>query len=77
MRRPTRMPAPAADHEEDVPRPRGQIDRMRENKRTCPDFDAGDVGAMRANYAGKVSLIDDQIGEILASSKSAAKWTIP
>ena len=56
---PARMPAPATDDEEEVPRPRGQIDRMRENKRTCPDFDAGDVGAMRANYAGNVSLIDD------------------
>ena len=62
---PARMPAPATDDEEEVPRPRGQIDRMRENKRACPDFDDGDVGAMRANYAGNVSLIDDQIGEIL------------
>ena len=62
---PARMPAPATD-EEEVPRPRGQIDRMRENKSYCPDFDDGDVGAMRANYAGNVSLIDDQIGEILA-----------
>ena len=62
---PARMPAPATDDEEEVPRPRGQIDRMRKNKRACPDFDDGDVGAMRANYAGNVSLIDDQIGEIL------------
>ncbi len=61
---PARMPPPATD-EEEVPRPRGQIDRMRENKSYCPDFDDGDIGAMRANYAGNVSLIDDQIGEIL------------
>ena len=62
---PNAMPAPAGN-EQDGPRPMGQIDRMRENKRYCPDFDAGDIGAMRANYAGNVSLIDDQIGEILA-----------
>ena len=69
---PARMPAPATD-EEEVPRPRGQIDRMRENKRACPDFDDGDVGAMRANYAGNVSLIDDQIGEILGCHRRARR----
>jgi len=59
---PGSMPQPAT-HDTDSPRPRGQIDRMFEN--SSPAFEAGDVGAMRADYAGSVSLIDDQIGEIL------------
>jgi choline-sulfatase len=31
----------------------------------APKFDSGDVGRLRADYAGKVTLIDHQIGEIL------------
>lgn len=31
----------------------------------APTFENGDISALRANYAGKVTLIDDQIGEIL------------
>ena len=38
---------------------------MFEHRRNLPAFEAGEVGAMRADYAGSVSLIDDQIGEIL------------
>lgn len=30
-----------------------------------PDLTADDIAAMRANYAGKVALIDDEIGEIV------------
>ena len=33
--------------------------------RSTPSFDPGDQAAMRANYAGNVTLIDDQIGEIV------------
>ncbi|MCE2426109.1 MAG: sulfatase-like hydrolase/transferase, partial [Pseudomonadales bacterium] len=62
---PESMPPPAAN-EPDPPRPSGQIDRMFENRKRLPAFEAGEVGAMRADYAGSVSLIDDQIGEILA-----------
>ena len=61
---PETMPEPAVD-EPGGPRPRGRVDEYKESKRTCPDFEEGEVGAMRANYAGNVSLIDDQIGEIL------------
>ena len=35
------------------------------SKKKSPKFDAGDVAKMRADYAGNVTLIDDQIGEIL------------
>ena len=32
-----------------------------------PDFDPGDIGKMRANYAGTVTLIDEQIGRVLSA----------
>ena len=61
---PTDMPKPiprqAAGN-----RPRGSLDNLMKNKKKSPKFDVGDVGKMRADYAGNVSLIDDQIGEIL------------
>ena len=44
-------------------RPRGKLDQLRGKRK--PDFDNGDVAKMRADYAGNVTLIDDQIGEIL------------
>jgi len=44
-------------------RPRGNLDNMM--NRMNPKFEAGEVGRMRANYAGNVNLIDAQIGEIL------------
>ncbi len=44
-------------------RPRGNLDNMM--NRMNPKFEEGEVGRMRANYAGNVTLIDAQIGEIL------------
>lgn len=63
---PEAMPPPALNVT-DPPRPRGQIDRRFENMRNFPALESGDVGAMRADYAGSVSLIDDQIGDILSA----------
>lgn len=60
---PASMPPPAI-HERGSPRPRGQVDKMMEN--SSPAFEDGEVAALRADYAGSVSLIDDQIGEILS-----------
>ena len=34
-------------------------------QRVNPTFEPGEIGRLRANYAGNVTLIDDQIGEIL------------
>ncbi len=62
---PESMPPPATN-DIDAPRPRGQIDQRFEGMKRYPAFETGEVGAMRADYAGGVSLIDDQIGEILA-----------
>ena len=44
-------------------RPRGRLDRLLQ--RMNPEFEPGEIGRLRANYAGNVTLIDDQIGEIL------------
>ena len=59
------MPQPAMT-DTDLPRPRGHLDRLFEHRQNRLTFEPGEVGAMRADYAGSVSLIDDQIGEILA-----------
>ena len=44
-------------------RPQGHLDRLMQ--RMNPTFEAGEIGRLRANYAGNVTLIDAQIGEIL------------
>ena len=59
---PEAMPKPVPRPTEDHDRPRGWLDHRME---TSPQFDPGDEAAMRANYAGNVTLIDDQIGQIL------------
>ena len=59
---PDAMPAPVPRSLDEQPRPRGWLDKRLES---APVFDAGDEAAMRANYAGNVSLIDDQIGQII------------
>ena len=57
---PPPIPRPAAGEHE---RHRGNLDNMME--RMNPKFEAGEVGRLRADYAGNVTLIDAQIGEIL------------
>ena len=46
-------------------RPLGNLDNTM--NRMNPPFEEGEVGRLRADYAGNVTLIDDQIGEILAA----------
>ena len=55
---PPAVPRPPAGE-----RPRGQLDQLM--GRMNPAFEPGEVGRLRANYAGNVTLIDAQIGEIL------------
>ena len=59
------MPQPTKRFENYERRPEGWLDFFME--RRTPRFDEGDQAAMRANYAGNVTLIDDQIGEILSA----------
>ena len=55
---PEAVPRPSAGE-----RPRGHLDRLM--NRMNPAFEQGEIGRLRADYAGNVTLIDDQIGEIL------------
>lgn len=60
--KPEAMPAPAPRMRRLSSEPTGFLDRRLEEQ--IP-FEDGDVAKMRANYAGSVSLIDDQIAAIL------------
>ena len=62
MYNPEDMP-PAISRPPAGERPRGHLDRVM--RRMNPVFEPGEIGRLRANYAGNVTLIDDQIGEIL------------
>lgn len=62
MYAPELMPNPAG-HAEALSRPKGRVDLMMQ--RNSPNFEDGEVAAMRADYAGSISLIDHQIGKIL------------
>ena len=59
--RPEDMPDPVAAPGDDRDRARGLLDA----KKPVP-FEPGEEKLLRANYAGNVTLIDDQIGEIFA-----------
>ncbi len=64
MYNPNEMPKPVNRPVKGT-RPVGSLDNLMKNKKKSPKFDDGDVAKMRADYAGNVTLIDDQIGEIL------------
>ena len=52
-------------------RPRGVVD---ERMATRPDLTMADIAAMRANYAGNVTLIDDEIGGIVEAVEARGEW---
>ncbi|MGQ0485316.1 MAG: sulfatase family protein [Hyphomicrobiales bacterium] len=64
MYQPHDMPAPRTRtrHPGDAA---GLLQRLYPSRECSPDLTRDDVAAMRANYAGKVSLIDDEIGQIV------------
>ncbi len=59
---PNEMPSPIP-RQQAGDRPRGNLDNMM--NRMNPQFEEGEVGRLRADYAGNITLIDAQIGEIL------------
>jgi arylsulfatase len=60
---PAAMPPPVRPHDDRHDRPHGLLDARLAGGGIA--FDPGDVARLRANYAGNVTLIDDQVGEIL------------
>ena len=62
---PEDMPTPIVAPKDDGDRPRGLLDKRVVDRHI--DFESGEEQKLRANYAGNVTLIDDQIGEILAA----------
>ena len=60
---PGAMPPPVMPEGDGYERPRGVLDERFETKRI--PFAEGEVARMRADYAGNVTLIDDQIGNVL------------
>jgi choline-sulfatase len=69
--RPEAMPLPTPVPEWSTDRPRGVLDARLEKR---PDITPGEAAAMRADYAGNVSLIDDQIGQILRVVEERGEW---
>ena len=60
---PAAMPEPVLPKNHGQDRPRGLLDEKLADGGF--PFEPGDVARLRANYAGNVTLIDDQIGEVL------------
>lgn len=67
---PAAMPAPLPRFTDAAPeRPTGSLDRKKPNPDLVPD-----VPALRADYAGNVTLIDDQVGHIISAIKARGDW---
>jgi arylsulfatase len=69
---PAAMPPPILAYQDTRDRPRGLLDDKLA-KGGVP-FEPGDVSRLRANYAGNVTLIDDQIGEIFGVLVERGEW---
>jgi choline-sulfatase len=69
---PRTMPEPVVP-EEVGPR-KGRLHERLAEPAHHPEFRPGEVAAMRANYAGNVTLIDDQIGRILETIRARGEW---
>lgn len=65
MYAPDAMPPALPRAQEAGPRPQGMLDELLSKQEYAPPLKPEEVGALRANYAGNISLIDDQIGEVL------------
>ena len=68
---PKRMPPALSGDLRGGDRPRGQLDAALARR---PDLTPADMAALRANYAGNVSLIDDQIGQLFAAIERRGEW---
>ena len=62
MYSPSDMPAARPIPQDCDGRPKGNLDKLLADS---PNLSPHDVAALRANYAGNISLIDDQIGQLI------------
>ncbi|NHN31424.1 sulfatase family protein [Paenibacillus agricola] len=62
---PKQMPKAIAKLTGSMQRPQGMLDEMMAKPEYAPLMDEQEIALLRANYAGNISLIDDQIGEVL------------
>ncbi len=65
-------PIPRDSVESQIDRPKGLLDQRLADR--PKDLTDKDIAAMRANYAGNITLIDDQIGQILETVKERGEW---
>lgn len=72
--RPQDMPPALVPAEGPPPARDGNLYRLMRDPESHPPFADGEVAALRANYAGNVTLIDDQIGAILDAVRSRGEW---
>ena len=72
MYNPGEMPAPLDGELREGERPEGVLDQRRRD--TAADRSPDHIAAMRANYAGNVTLIDNQLGEIFAAIDARGEW---
>ena len=68
---PERMPPALNGDLRGGDRPRGRLDAALARR---PALTPADVAALRANYAGNVSLIDDQIGQLFTVIERRGEW---
>ena len=62
---PAAMPAPRPAPVDAAPRPPGEFDEHAAAQRRRLALAPHDIAALRANYAGKVALIDDEVGRVV------------
>ena len=72
MYKPEDMPEPIRFTGFGSDRPKGNLDKRLEHRQK--NMTKRDIMALRANYAGNVTLIDDQIGNLIEIIKSRGEW---
>lgn len=68
---PSTMPDAIGFAESNGGRPRGRLDGLIDER---PDLSDEEIAAMRANYAGNVTLIDEQIGGLFEAIEKRGEW---
>jgi len=63
---PAKIPPPAP-RMHDVDEEHGRLRKMFHKRRHSPDLSPSEIAVLRAYYAGAISLIDEQIGELLSA----------